>query len=61
MSLVNPGNPKFIELPEDIQKQIRDKARWEHMTLSAVIDEWKSYWQEWWNENGESIRRRRGE
>ena len=32
--------PKFKDLPADIQTKVRDKARWEHMTLSAVMREW---------------------
>lgn len=32
--------PKFKDLPKRIQEKVRDKARWERMTLSAVIKEW---------------------
>jgi len=45
-----PVNPKrfsrdewkewFDGLTDDQQQQLRDKAKWEHMTLSAVAMEW---------------------
>ncbi len=30
----------FLLLTPESQQRIRDKARWEHMTLSAVMTEW---------------------
>lgn len=38
--------PDFNDLPEDVQQRIRDKAAWEHMTLSAIIREWPSLWED---------------
>ncbi len=32
--------PKFKDLPKNIQEKVRAKADWEHMTLSAVMKEW---------------------
>ena len=30
----------FNSLPEEAKQRIREKAQWEHMTLSAVMEEW---------------------
>ena len=44
--------PKFRSLPKDIQQRIKAKARWEHMSLSAVIREWPDLWQDALKEGG---------
>lgn len=38
------------DLPEDIQRKVKIKARWEHITLLAAIEEW---WPELLKGNGD--------
>jgi hypothetical protein len=38
--------PLLKELPDAVQAAIKTKARWEHMTISAVMLEWPQLWRE---------------
>ena len=37
--------PRFKDLPKKAQERIKAKARWDHITLSAVIREYPDLWE----------------
>ena len=38
--------PKLKDLSPDVQDAIKNKARWERMSLTAVMVEWPELWKD---------------